>query len=56
MSCLDKAEHHTYINVCLEVGKMEIKQLLDKTQHGSSVSRALVNRWHIYFQKIPRRH
>ena len=45
MSFLDRVEHHTYINVCVELGKslLEIKQLLEKTQRGSSVSRALVN-------------
>ena len=55
MSFLEKAEHHTYINVCVELGKslMEIKQLLEKTHCGSSVSRALVYRWHKHFQKIP---
>jgi len=39
MNFLDKAEHHTYINVCVEVDKslMEIKQLLES---GISVSRA----------------
>jgi len=35
---------------------MEIKQLLEKTQRGSSVSRALINRCHIHLQKIPRPH
>jgi len=33
---------------------MEIKQLLEKTQRGNSVSRDLVNRWQGHFQKIPR--
>jgi len=58
MSFLDRVEHHTYINVCVELGKslLEIKQLLEKTQRGSSVSRALVNRWHIHVKKIPRPH
>ena len=58
MIFLDRVEHHTYINVCVELGKslLEIKQLLEKTQRGSSVSRALVNRWHIHVKKIPRPH
>ena len=35
----DQAEHHTYINVCVELDKslVEIKQLLKKTQCDSSV-------------------
>ena len=44
MSFVDKAEQHTYIIVCVELGKslMKTKQLLDKTQSVSSVSRTLV--------------
>ena len=51
MIFLDRVEHHTYINVCVELGKslLEIKQLLEKTQRGSSVSKALVYRWHSRF-------
>jgi len=51
MSLGDKAEQRTYINVCVELGKspMEIKQLLEKTQSGSIVLRALVYRWHRQF-------
>ena len=44
MSFGDKAEQRTYIIFCVELGKslMEIKQPLEKTQSGISVSRALV--------------
>ena len=37
---LDKADHHTDINICVELGKslLEIKQLLEKTHRGNSVS------------------
>ena len=47
----DKVEERTYIFFCVELGKspMETKQLLEKTQSGSSVSRALVYRWHRRF-------
>ena len=44
-----KAEQHTFTHLCVELGKspMETKQLLENTQSGSSVSRALVYRRHI---------
>ena len=53
MSFGDKAEQPTYIIFCVELGKslMETNQLLEKTQSGSSVSRALVYRWHRRFSE-----
>jgi len=38
---------------CVEPGKqpIETKQLLEKTQSGNSVSRALVYRWHRRFSE-----
>jgi len=44
----DKAEQLTFIYLCVELDKslMETKQLLENTQSGSSVSRALVYRWY----------
>ena len=51
MSFLDRVEHHTYINVCVELGKslMGTKQLLEKTKSGRSV--ALVYQWHRRFSE-----
>jgi len=45
----DKAEQHTFIYLCIELDKspMGTKQLMEITQSGISVSRALVYRWHI---------
>ena len=56
MSFGAKAEQRTYIIVCVELGKspMKTKQLQEKTQSVSSVSRALVYRFSEGFQKIPR--
>ena len=53
MSFGDKAEQRTYIVFCVDQGKssMEIKQPLEKTQSGISVSRALVYRWHRRFSE-----
>jgi len=44
----DKGEQHNPY-ICVELGKspMGTKQLLENTQSGSSVSRAVVYRWHI---------
>ena len=44
----DKAEQRTYIIFCVELDKLPIqtKQLPENTPSGSSVSRALVYRWH----------
>ena len=49
----DKAEQLTYMIVCVELGKsqMKNKQLLENTQSGISVSRALVYRWHRRFSE-----
>ena len=53
MSFGAKAEQRTYIIVCVELGKspMKTKQLQEKTQSVSSVSRALVYRWHQRFSE-----
>ena len=53
MSFGDEAEQRTYICFSVELGKslMEIKQLLEKTQSGSSVYIALVYRWHSRFSE-----
>ena len=53
MSCENKVDQRTYITVYAELGKssMEIKQFLEKTHSGSSVSRALVYRWHRRFSE-----
>ena len=53
MSFGAKAEQRTYIIVCVELGKspMKTKQLQEKTQSVSSVSRALVYRWHRRFSE-----
>ena len=49
----DKVEQCTYKHLCVGLGKspMETKQLLEKTHSGSSVSRALVYRWHRRFSQ-----
>ena len=46
----DQVEQHTFIHLCVELGKSPLgtKQILENTQSGSSVSRALVYRWHIW--------
>lgn len=43
-----KAEQRSYIKFCVELGKtpMETKKMLEMTQSGRNVSRALVYRWH----------
>ena len=51
MSLQIKAEQQMYINVCVELQKtpVETKKLLEQTQTSSTVSRALVYRWHRRF-------
>ena len=48
MSFEVKAEQRSFIQFCVELGKtpVETKKMLEMTQSGSSVSRALVYRWH----------
>ena len=53
MSFGDEVEERTYICFSVELGKslMEIKQLLEKTQSGISVSRTVVYGWHRRFSE-----
>ena len=48
-----KAEQRAYIKFCVELNKtpLETKKLLEQTKSGSSVSRALVYRWHRRFSE-----
>ena len=50
-----KAEQRSFIKFCVELGKtpVETKKMLEMTQSGSSVSRALVYRWHRRFTDDP---
>ena len=58
-SCASKCTWSTYfwfnnistLSIIVIKTKIETKQLLEKTQSGSSVSRALVYRWHRRFSK-----
>ena len=54
MSFGAKTEQRTFIIFCVELGKspMEIKQPLEKTHSGSSVSKALVYQWHRRFSEV----
>lgn len=51
MTSEKKAEQRNYIKFCVELGKtpVETKKLLEMTKSGSTVSRALVYRWHKRF-------
>ena len=55
MSSELKAEQRSYIKFCVELRKtpIESKKMLEMTQSGSSVSRALVYRWHKRFTDDP---
>ena len=55
MSSELKAEQRSYIKFCVELRKtpIESKKMLEMTQSGSSVSRALVYRWHKCFTDDP---
>ena len=48
-----KSEQRAYIKFCVELNKtpLETKKLLEQTKSGSSVSRALVYRWHRRFSE-----
>ena len=50
-----KAEQRSYIKFCVKLGKtpMETKKMLEMTQSGRDVSRALVYRWHRRFANDP---
>ena len=50
-----KAEQRSYIKFCVELGKtpVETKKMLEMTQSGRGVSRALVYRWHRRFVNDP---
>ena len=54
MSFVDKAEQRKYIILCVELGMspMDTKTNCLNRQSGSSVSRALVYRWHIRFSEL----
>ena len=51
MSLEIKAKQQSFIKFCVELGKtpVEIKKMVEMTQNGSGVSRALVYRWHRRF-------
>ena len=55
MSFEVKSEQRSFIKFCVELGKtpVETKKMLEMTQSGSSVSRALVYRWHRRFTDDP---